>query len=387
MTQQLSAFKFIRNNKRQVSVIVLALSLTFMAMYVVNFILMVTEESFRPLFLDMPEKMTIAELSGDSLGISMENLETNEQYNERYLTEMNRLMEDLKKQEGIEECYYTQLLGVLYAPVIGNWWYDFPLLETEQIPDYLAHMGAKLVDGRMPEGDGEVLVDQKVLKNQHLKVGDVFMEENFGKKVFTVVGTLQSDCMVCVGTPNGYTNTGQALVILNDKHTSDLKALLRRVGRTVSDRDRIDDAVQLNKDYEKDVKGSIAAATSAILLVVVTFLAIAVFVTYISFMRNRVNEWCLYTSIGYSRKDIYGLIMREIVMIFGASIIFGSATSVLVMEGLAKGLIAPLGLSYAFWYPFYFMRLISTYIFLIGLLQIPILIIIHRIRTIDKMED
>lgn len=72
MTQKLSALKFIKNNKRQVFVMVLALGLTFMAMYVLHFILMTTQESFQTIYLTMPEKITFAELTGETLGLYLQ---------------------------------------------------------------------------------------------------------------------------------------------------------------------------------------------------------------------------------------------------------------------------------------------------------------------------
>ena len=47
MKSKLSALKFVRNNKKQVWVMLVALSLTFMTMYLINFLLLTTQESFR----------------------------------------------------------------------------------------------------------------------------------------------------------------------------------------------------------------------------------------------------------------------------------------------------------------------------------------------------
>lgn len=386
MSQTLSAVKFIRNNKRQIFVVISALSLAFMAMYVMQFILMVTEQSFRPVMLEQPKKITFAYLSGESLGLTWDDDMTEESYQEQYQKKMDDLMEELRAQDGIKECYYTQLLGVSYVPVVGNWWYTFPMLEAEQIPDYLKYMDAKLVEGRLPERDGEVLLDQKVMMNHDYRIGDYFLEGNYGK-IFTIVGTLQSDSMVCAGTPNGYTNVGWALTVLHEESRADFREVMRSLGKTVAEEDTIDDAVRNKKDYESDVAETIESAISVILVVVVAFLAIAVFVTYISFMRNRVGEWCLYMSIGYSRKEIYGLIMREILILFGTSMAVGCVLSALMMVILAKILIIPKGLSFGFWYPAHFLRLCAIYVFLIGMLQIPVCIIIQKIQTIDQVED
>ena len=84
---------------------------------------------------------------------------------------------------------------------------------------------------------------------------------------------------------------------------------------------------------------------------------------------------------------IYGLIMREVLILFGTSMAVGCILSAVMMVILAKILIVPKGLSFGFWYPAHFLRLCASYVFLIGMLQIPICIIINKIQTIDQVED
>ena len=69
MRSGLSASKYIRNNKRTCSVLIIALALTFMAMYIVNYLLKVTEESFKPPLLELPKHVTYADLTPQALGI------------------------------------------------------------------------------------------------------------------------------------------------------------------------------------------------------------------------------------------------------------------------------------------------------------------------------
>ena len=69
MRSGLSASKYIRNNKRTCFVLIIALALTFMAMYIVNYLLKVTEESFKPPLLELPKHVTYADLTPQALGI------------------------------------------------------------------------------------------------------------------------------------------------------------------------------------------------------------------------------------------------------------------------------------------------------------------------------
>jgi ABC-type antimicrobial peptide transport system permease subunit len=224
------------------------------------------------------------------------------------------------------------------------------------------------------------------MENRNLEIGDYFEESTYGK-VFKVVGAVESDCLVCVGTPQGYTNSGWYLIILCDENHSDMTKVLSDIGIEVTENDTIFDAVEWGKMYKELVTDEIDAATFGILLVVMVFLAISVIVTYISFMRSRVNEYCLYASIGYSRKDIYKMMMRELGLIFGISILLGIVLTSVILLFLGNLVLDHLGLVYRYLYPEQLFRIIAAFLAVIAILQIPILGTINSIKTIDLMEE
>lgn len=386
MKSKLSALKFVRNNKKQVWVMMIALALTFMTMYIMNFLFLTTEESFQVLFLEQPKRVAYLALSPDTMGVEQEAYATDEEYNLAIENAREKVIADIKAHEGIGDAVFTQTAYVNYGGIIGQVGYDFPLLSKEQIPQYMEHMGATLIEGRLPENDGEILVDQKVLKNQKMKIGRYFNEKGFGQ-TFKVVGVLESDYMTCVGTPMGYTNSGWYIVVLCDEANSDMTKVLKDIGITPTEYDTIFDSVDWTKMYQEMVTEQLDAALLAILIVVIIFLAISILVAYISFMRSRVNEYCLYTSIGFGRKDVYGMMMREIVIIFGISIILGAALTIVIMIYLGKFLLEPLGLIYKYFYPEHLLRIVAAFVAIIGLLQIPISVTVNNIKTIDRIEE
>lgn len=386
MHTKLSAMKFIKNNKRRVGVIMLAVALSFMAMYVVKFLLGSTGESFKTVMFELPKKIMFMDLTMDTLGIREEDYESNEERVDAYHQKRDELMETLKAHEGIDDVYYTQICSSRIDGIVGMLAYRFPLVEPDKVAGYLEHMDATLVEGRMPEGDGEILVDSVVFKNMRAKIGDYFYEDAYGK-TFTIVGVIESGIMACVGTPNGYTNSGWAMVILCNEDTSDAKELLAEYGITLTDYDMVDDLKASEAGYKEFVEDIINQAISIIMLVIIVFLSVAVLVAYISFLRNRVDEYCLYMSIGYSKKEIYGMIMRELMIIFGSSFIAGAVFSVLLMFISVKVLLEPIGLMYCYWYPEFILTIMAANVAIIGILQIPILISINNIRTIDQIEE
>ena len=386
MKSRLSALKFVRNNKKQVWVMIVALSMTFMTMYVINFLFLTTKESFQALFLEQPKKVAYVELSPETMGVDSASYSSEGELYQGIDEARNSIMDKLKEHEGISDVIYTQCLYANYQGIVGGVGYDFPLLEESRIPDFLEHMGALLTEGRMPEGPGEILVDKKVLQNKKMKIGGYFNESSYGK-VFKVVGVLDSDVLTCVGTPRGYTNSGWYMVILCNEENADMSAVLKDVGIETTEYDTIYDSVDWAKMYKELVTDQIDAALLAILIVVIIFLAISILVAYVSFMRSRVNEYCLYTSIGFARKDIYGMMMKEIGIIFGLSIVIGAAVTIVVMVLLGHFMLDSLGLVYHYFYPEHLLRILTAFLAIVGFLQIPVIVTINNIKTIDMIEE
>lgn len=386
MKSKLSALKFVRNNKKQVWVMIVALALTFMTMYVINFLFLTTQESFRVLFLEQPKKVAYLNLTVDTLGVDRTSCASEEELRQKMDEARRDIAAKLKAHDGIHNVVYTQCGYASYQGIVGGVGYDFPLLEKEQIPDFLAHMGAKLTDGRMPETAGEILVDKKVLYNKNMKIGGYFNESIYGQ-VFTVAGVIESDCLACVGTPQGYTNSGWYMVVLCNEENADMTKVLDDIGVQVTEYDTLYDSVDWADMYRELVTEQLDAALLGILLVVMVFLAISVLVAYISFMRSRVNEYCLYASIGFSRKEIYVMIMKEIGLIFGISIGIGAVVTVIIMFLMGHFVLDRLGLIYHYFYPEHLLRIITAFFAIVGLLQIPVAVTIHHIKTIDRMEE
>lgn len=386
MKSKLSALKFVRNNKRQVWVMIIALALTFMTMYIISFLFLTTKESFKALFLEQPKRVAYISLTPATMGVDKEAYASDDEYTLAIEKARQKIIADIRAHEGISNVIFTQTLSAGYGGIVGKVSYDFPLLSKEQIPQYMSHMGATLKEGRMPENDGEILADEKVLKNGKMKIGGHFNEPVYGQ-TFKVVGVLESDYMTCVGTPMGYTNSGWYMVVLCDEANSDMTKVLKDIGINSTEYDTIYDVKDWGGMYKELVTEDLDVALLAILIVVIIFLAISILVAYVSFMRSRVNEYCLYSSIGFGRKDVYGMIMREIFIIFGISIILGAVLTVVIMIYVGKFVLEPLGLMYKYFYPEHLLRIIAAFAVIIGLLQIPISVTVNNVKTIDRMEE
>ena len=386
MKGKLSALKFVRNNKKQVWVMIVALSLTFMTMYIINFLFLATKESFNTLFLEQPKRMACLMLTPGTMGVEKEDFASEEGYNQAIEKARANVIAGIKGHEGIRDAANVQMLSVNYQGIAGSVGCMFPLFSKEQIPQYIQHMGAKLIEGKMPQGPGEILVHEKILKNGKMKVGGYFEESTYGQ-TFRVAGVLESDYMVCVGTPRGYTNSGWYIVVLCNAENSNMVKVLHDIGITPTEYDAVYDTEKWADTYRELVAGQLDAVVLGILVVVIIFLAISILVAYISFMRSRVYEYCLYASIGFGRREIYGMIMREIFLIFGISILLGAAVTVFIMALLGKSVLEPMGLLYKYFYPKHLLRILTAFAAIIGILQIPVSVTVNSIKTIDRIEE
>ncbi|MBO7362173.1 MAG: ABC transporter permease [Lachnospiraceae bacterium] len=385
MRSKLSAWKYVRNNKGPCAVMITALCLSFMAMYMLYALLQTSVESFAPLIYKLSMKISYASITGSSYGLDVNGYESYEELSAAYDEKQEQLMENLRARDGIDDVYFTQIIMCTYNAVIGYFTFETPLLEADEIPAFLDHMGAELVEGRLPSGEGEMLVDSTIMKNSDYEIGGYFMDDWYGE-TFRIVGVISSDCLISVGTPMGYTNSGWYIVVLNDEDTADLHSILREEGIALKDSDEVIDHPEYLATYNDSVIGPIVSVVSGVMLAVMIILTIMVMIAYVSFMRNRVSEYCLYASIGYGRSEIYGMILREMLILFGLGSLVGLAVSLIGGLLIHELLIVPAGLIGHLIYPVQIFKILAIFIFIMGMLQLPVLVCLSGIRTIDAVE-
>lgn len=386
MKKGISAVKYIRNNKRTCFVLIIAFALTIMVMYVINFLLSATKESFKTIMLEMPKKVMYANLSDAAYGINEEDFATHEEYVDKYQETVKETENKMRALDGVKFVKRAQKIDTKYAGIIGMVVYETPLLEKEEIKGYIDHFNAKLIDGKMPEEPGDILVDKNVFANRHYEIGGYYMKEFYGE-TFKVCGVIESDYMICVGMPNGFTNSGWYTVICIDEPITQFKDIAEKLDLNISETEDIIDANDYRAFYDDDVVKSIDSSMDIIILVVMIFLAVSVIVAYVSFMRNRVSEYCLYSSIGYSKKSIYAMMMREMIIIFGTGIIIGAMIAGVIVIFLNKMAVEPMGLIGKLVDLNQISKIMTAIICIIGLLQIPAVMTINSIKTIDMIED
>lgn len=164
--------------------------------------------------------------------------------------------------------------------------------------------------------------------------------------------------------------------------------LLEKEGIFIRDGfDTVVDVKTGKEDLQKNVIDVISNSSNVIYFGVLLVLSLALYIVYTMYLRDRRNEWCLYCSIGYSKKEIYHSILRELGFTFGFAIFIGVVLTMFSVVGLDFGMIRQMGIRCRYFYPEIIVEILCADMFLIGLLQIPIRYALYKIRTIDAMED
>ena len=384
MPQKLSAMRYIKNNKRRTSVLIVSLCLSFVLTYLTNFLLSTNTESFRSLFEYTPKKIQYLTLAGSSLGLDVKNL-SSEEITIQYGEKINELADRLKEREQIKDAYYTECLYSGVIPLVGSMSFEIPLVEQEKLPALLEHMDATLVEGRLPEQPGEVVLDSATIKNrEHYTLGGNFYTD---VDHFRIVGIIECDTYFGCGIPNPELPRSRTLVVLSEG-IDDFAPVLAEEGIILRETyDTVQDYKYCQKMYEEEVLTAIGDSTTYVYFGITLLLFISLFIVYTTYLRDRRDEWCLYSSIGYSRKTIYFSILRELLFTFVVALLVGAVIIGLSELVLYHVMIAPAGLKCRFFYPEVLLEILCTYVLLFGCLQLPIRIALWKIRTIDAMED
>ncbi len=379
--QKLSSMRYIRHNKRRVSVLIISLSLCLAIIYVTNFLIMSTKSTAKKAWLDPYERMC-------RIGISLDFDE--KEYGDMNIDEMKEIWNKMYREfankldgaEDVVKAFPASATWINITPPIAQIGYHIPMIEPEYADILLDHMDAKLIDGRLPENPKEIVLDKATMLNNFFEVGMTYGEEEY-----TITGML--DCNLYFGY--GIMEEEQryhTIYLLTDKRVEDAAKYFSVIGREYDkENDYVIDYNYQMDDFTKYVKNEMEAATKYIYIGIFVLLFVSLFVVYTTYLRDRHNEWCLYCSIGYSRRAIYLSIIGELLFTFVTAVLIGLAVTALMVYALDIIIMKPKGIACQYFYPDKITEVVSAFVLFFGLLQIPIRYALYKIRTIDAMED
>ena len=377
-SQKLSPMRYIRNNKRRVSVLVVSLSLCIAIIYVVNFLVMTTDAMSRNVFLDTRKLSCI-------IGFTL-NFEDDE-YADKDNDELKKIWNDiyrenaqkLDQEENIVKAIPFYPVNIQISPPIGTLGFNLPFIDTENADVLLEHMGATIIEGHLPEKPYEIALDKATMLNRGFSVGEKIND-------FTITAILKCDYYFGYGIIGNERYNG--LNILTKECVEDATTLFPLIGREYNkDTDLLDDYNTFMHYYEMDVKKQLVDSTKYIYVGIFILLFVSLFVVYTTYLRDRHNEWCLYCSIGYSRKSIYLSIIGELLFTFIGAILAGTVITTAMVFILDALMMSPKGMMCQYFYPDKILEILCAFVLFFGLLQLPIRYALYKIRTIDAMED
>lgn len=370
--------RYIRNNKRRVSVLVVSLSLCIAIIYVVNFLVMTADAMAKNVFLDTRKLSCV-------IGFTL-NFEDDE-YADKNNDELKKIWNDiyrenaqkLDQEENIVKAIPFYPVTIQISPPVGMLGYNISLIEPENADVLLEHMGATLIEGHLPEKPNEIALDKATMLNRGFSVGEKIND-------FTITAILKCNYYFGYGIIGNERYLG--LNILTKECVEDATTLFPLIGREYNkDTDLLDDYNTFMHDYEVYVKKELVDSTKYIYVGIFILLFVSLFVVYTTYLRDRHNEWCLYCSIGYSRKSIYLSIMGELLFTFIVAILAGTVITTAMVFILDALMMRPKGMMCQYFYPDKILEILCAFVLFFGLLQLPIRYALYKIRTIDAMED
>ncbi len=385
MSPKLYARTYLKNNKKRVTILIISLTLSAVLNYLTSFMLSVSSETVEDLCCDVPGVMQYMSYNNMGIVIGDEEYDSYSDavgiYNEKLEKLGKKIENDCDK---VKKVYCAESIYGCVRALFVTWYFEGALLPSEDIADYLEYYDAKLIEGRMPEGGGEVLLDSATIKNNGSKVGDPLKDY---EKDYIIVGVVESEYNLICGTPNPDVVEGDSLFIFSDG-IEDLQAELREIGLEITEDDVYwSDYKTQERNFQKDLVDVIDSSSQIIYVGIVILICIALSIIYTTFLRDRHSEWCLYASIGYSGKAIYFSILRELLFTFAVALAAGAAVTSLSVVLIGLLYLTPNGLKCRYIDIGSMGQIAENFLIFFAILQIPIRYALYRIKTIDTIDD
>lgn len=384
--QKISAIYYMKNNKRRVSVLVVSLAMFFVVEYLVMFLLSTTSATFRSVLTDVTKSIQYITLNSRDMDIDFDS-NPEEDSAKIYLDAVRKkfaeLEEGIRQCEGVEDTFVAQVEYSYIGSIVGNFYVEVPMVDKAQMEKILRHVGAELVEGRLPNKANEVVLDTKMFRNYGYRIGDALSQNEH----VVVVGRVDCDyyfgCGLC---DEKNTMLNPMICVISDRTIKDLKGALENQG-ILLEHSQFVDAAEGEKDLNANIIDVIESSTNMLFVGTLVIVAILVIIVNISYMRDRRSEWCLYSSIGYGRKAIYFSIFREQLFTFLIAFCVAVAVSGLLMKIIDVTVIQAMGLMCTWFMPDILIKILCAYVILFGIMQIPLRVEIYKIKTIDAIDD
>ena len=392
--QRLRAWFYLKNNKKRAAILVLSFGLFFVLLYGVQFFLSPAYFMDEAVLVRGAERMQIAYLNQmRELGVEIDDSlwdADSRATEEELIAEINRgsrqFAERLREDGTADYVFVCNVYQIGIRSFAGDNYYTAPLLAKEELEQMMEYLEPELVSGALPQKPGEMVMDENMARNLGVSVGDTLYDRKT-----KLTGIIRYDTYFAAGIDYDDSVYPERFLFLLDNGTiPDLKEYMARFGigagtdkfsvvQIISDKVNAVKTVQKSKE---DVEFPLRVMAYSVAIV----LGITVFFVYRLHVQDRYAEWCLYRSLGYPEKEVYLLAFREYAICFGFSILLAVVLTVLlcVTGGL---LMRARGMFFQYLLPGALLQISGIAVLLTGIMQLPVVCAIRRVKTIDAMEE
>ncbi|MCH5272793.1 MAG: hypothetical protein J1E35_03895 [Lachnospiraceae bacterium] len=391
--QRLRAWFYLKNNKKRAAILVVSFGLFFTLLYVVQFFLYPTYYMAEVVFIKGAEKMQVAYINSfGALGyVDLSLWEKDSRATEEELiAEINRgsaqLVQELRKDSAADYVFVCNSYNIRLNAFSGDIIYFAPMLTKDEMDIMTEYLELELAEGAFPQNPGELLMDVKMARNMGISVGDTVYDSRT-----KLTGIVKYDTYFAAGID--YADTvypDRYLYFLDNGTIPDLKEFFARQGIEAGEDSFsviqiISDRTNMTKEA-REYKDSIAIPLRVMSYSIAAVLGITLFFVYRLHVQDRYAEWCLYRSLGYSEKEVYLLAFREYGICLGMGVLAAALLTVLLC-GTGSVLMSARGMFYECWLPEAFMQILGIGTLLTGVMQIPVVYAMQKVKTIDAMEE
>lgn len=396
--QRLSAWFYLKNNKKRAAILILSFGLYFVLLYGVQFFLHPSVYMYEVIAVKGAERMQIGYLNGleklnDAMDLGMDmslwDPEREASYEEK-VAEINKgtavLEEKLEAEGTADHVFICNNYQVRVNSFAGGTVFNAPMLTKEELDILVDYLQLNVIEGRLPQKPGELLMDANMAKNRGFRVGEKLFDEET-----TLVGIVEYDTYIAAGID--YENSeypDRVLYLLDAGTIPDMKEYFTRFGveadiNSQSTVQIISDRVNMVKDVE-ETNNQIQTPLKVMTYSIAFILGLTVFFVYRLHVQDRYSEWCLYRSLGYSQKEVYSLAFREFGICLGISVALAGVITVILCVSVGA-IMRSKGMLFEYLLPSVLLQIMGIGTLLVGVLQIPVVIAMQKVKTIDAMEE
>jgi len=396
MTGKLSASHYIKNNLNRVGLLSVTFGLFLAMVYSLGILLESSFVIIRNVLLDQNENVQIVCVNESRMQAEYGTAEALEgiRANVSEALDTDAVCCDLMK-------FYVNTAVGRY-PLS----YAFLAQKKTEVQYFLDYYQAELMEGAMPENASEILIGEAYAVNMNKKVGDHLSFKNsvryhivgivgnkkqtIGRKTpnYLIVGLKREDVfpgaviLFSGGTTINKAGQKEGLIYYDILKENPKTVQLIKNGLI----EHIVDYTSHQKEYEFN-RDAISNVVNMIRTVSTIAVFICLLVIFNLYMNDRLSEWCLYHSIGYASKEIYFLIVRELMIVLGIAVFVGLLGILGLYVVLNNLIFAPLGQILILFDSGEAFGCLSILTLFFGILQASVFYAVQRIKTVDAIGD